>query len=327
MKSTSHPPTVSLVIPTYNRADLIGETLASAIAQVPPFNEIIVIDDGSTDFTADLIAKIDHPIKYKKIENGGVQRARNLGAELATSDWFVFCDSDDLLDSQYTEVVFGYLDKLPPVDVAYVNFCNFSESGQHPNKLSQCPFDYLAGGSTVEEVTTNIPDMLIKNFHFQPLFSTGMVVNRNFFFRLNGFDPEFRGVGAEDWDFTLRAIALGRVAVFKRPLAYVRRHESNDSADSLRMLRGELQILSAFRNRFPLQGKVLVAWRDTVNHRAANVAHASYQLGAFEDVIHYTSWRAVWKGGIKLMIKYLISVSPPAIRLRAWQWFQRVGNK
>lgn len=327
MTSISSLPTVSLVIPTYNRAGLIGATLASAVAQVPPFSEIIVIDDGSNDETAAVITQINHSIIYQRIENGGVQRARNLGAELATSEWLVFCDSDDLLDSQYTVKVFSYLAKVPPIDAAYVNFCNFSDTGQRPNKLSLCPFDYLEGANTINEVAFNIPELLIRNFQFQPLFPSGMVVRRSFYLSLNGFDQTLRGVGAEDWDFTLRAIAHGRIAVFKQPLAYVRRHASNDSLDSLRMLKGEIKILHEFRRRFPMQGGELKAWNETVNQRSAAIANASYHLQMFNDVIQYTSWGAMRKGGVKLLVKYLIACSPSLIRMKAWGLFQRLGDR
>lgn len=322
-QSNFSKPSVSLVIPTFNRAALIGETLMSAIAQVPPFDEIIVIDDGSEDDTAAIIAKLDYPIKYLRVESGGVQRARNVGAEMATSDWLAFCDSDDLLDETYTAAVFAYLSKEPPIDLAYVNFCNFSDEGQRPPKLSLCPFDYLEGATIVDDVAINIPQLLIRNFQFQPFFPSGMAVHRRFYFKLNGFDPALRGVGAEDWDFTLRAIVLGRVALFKKPLAYVRRHTSNDSSDSLRMLKGELEILQTFDRRFQLQGAEAIAWKDTVDRRRAAVASASYQQQLFDDVVRYMSWGALRKGGVRLFVKYLISRFPSALSSFFWRYVQR----
>ena len=93
----SSKPSISLVIPSYNRAHLIVETLSSAVRQTSPFSEIIVIDDGSTDDTQSVIAYFGRAVVYRKTENGGVQRARNLGAEMANSAWVAFCDSDDLL--------------------------------------------------------------------------------------------------------------------------------------------------------------------------------------------------------------------------------------
>ncbi|WP_291519699.1 glycosyltransferase family 2 protein [Acidovorax sp.] len=324
MTSTPKLPTVSLVIPTYNRADFIGETLKSAVSQVPPFNEIIVIDDGSIDDTSAIVGQIDFPIKYHRVENGGVQQARNIGAELATSEWLVFCDSDDLLDIQYMAKVLTYLAKMPPIDVAYVNFRNFSDQGQRPDKLSLCPFDYLEGSKNEQGVATEIPQLLIRNFNFQPFFFSGVAVSKNFYFKLNGFDQTLRGVGAEDWDFTLRAIAFGRIAMFKDVLAYVRRHDRNDSSDSLKMLKGEIEIIRKFKNQFPLRGRELKACQISLDARSAGVANAAFSRMNFEDVKLYTTLGSLRKGGLILLTKYFVACSPSWLRIHIWSWCQRV---
>src|SRR5579872_1896806 len=87
---------VSVVIPTYNRATLIGDTIDSILRQTVPPAEVIVVDDGSTDDTAAVVARYGGAVRYHRIENSGPGVARNIGVSLARSPWIAFCDSDDI---------------------------------------------------------------------------------------------------------------------------------------------------------------------------------------------------------------------------------------
>lgn len=86
---------VSAIIPTYNRRDALRRALYSVLAQRCPVKEIIVIDDGSTDQTADMMQSEFPRVKYFYQENAGVSSARNSGIGLASGEWLAFLDSDD----------------------------------------------------------------------------------------------------------------------------------------------------------------------------------------------------------------------------------------
>lgn len=86
----------SVVIPTYNRGAVIMDTLDSVFAQTRPVDEVIVVDDGSTDDTADRLAPVMDRITYLRQDNAGVSAARNTGIRAATGDWICFLDSDDV---------------------------------------------------------------------------------------------------------------------------------------------------------------------------------------------------------------------------------------
>ncbi|MEA2091113.1 MAG: glycosyltransferase [Campylobacterota bacterium] len=85
---------ISVVIPTYNRYEALKRALASVYAQTHKAKEIIIIDDGSTDETSQII-KLFPDIKYFYQKNSGVSSARNLGIEKSESEWIAFLDSDD----------------------------------------------------------------------------------------------------------------------------------------------------------------------------------------------------------------------------------------
>jgi glycosyltransferase involved in cell wall biosynthesis len=88
-------PNISVVIPTYNRNFCIGRAIASVLRQTCAATELIVVDDGSTDNTRDLIASYGSAVKYLFQPNAGVSAARNTGVRAARSDWIAFLDSDD----------------------------------------------------------------------------------------------------------------------------------------------------------------------------------------------------------------------------------------
>ncbi len=88
-------PSTSVIIPTYNRAGQVTVAVQSVLAQSEPPDEVIVVDDGSTDGTAEALAPFMERIRYVRKANGGASSARNLGVILAKGEWIAFLDSDD----------------------------------------------------------------------------------------------------------------------------------------------------------------------------------------------------------------------------------------
>src|SRR5437868_10948529 len=94
----------SIIIPTYNRASVIKKTIDTTLNQSYPGYEVIVVDDGGTDNTEEVIRAIgNNKITYYKKENAERAAARNYGAAMAKGDYLTFVDSDDLLYQNYLE--------------------------------------------------------------------------------------------------------------------------------------------------------------------------------------------------------------------------------
>jgi len=103
--SASRPhPAVSVVVPTYNRADCLRDTVASILAQTVPAAEVIIVDDGSRDHTAQVCREFPPPVRYLRRENGGSAAARNTGMRAAAGEYIAFLDADDVWEPIKLEV-------------------------------------------------------------------------------------------------------------------------------------------------------------------------------------------------------------------------------
>src|SRR5262249_22965846 len=112
----------TVVMPTYNRGDLIAETLDSVLAQTLKPREIIVVDGGSTDNTQDVLARYAGKIVSRRIAERAVQPKRNLGIGLARTDWIALCDSDDTWLPDYLEKQAALLEAEPGIGMSFSNF-------------------------------------------------------------------------------------------------------------------------------------------------------------------------------------------------------------
>src|SRR5215510_5872921 len=113
---------VSVVIPAYNRADLIGETIRSVLNQTFDDFEIIIVDDGSTDSTKEVVSRFDGPIKYFYQENRGRSCARNRGFEVSGGDYVCFLDSGDVLEPRMLERQVSLLDSNSHLGFVYSDY-------------------------------------------------------------------------------------------------------------------------------------------------------------------------------------------------------------
>ncbi|WAA12113.1 glycosyltransferase family 2 protein [Fervidibacillus halotolerans] len=129
-------PVISVIIPAYNRENKIHIALNSLLNQTFRNFEVIIVDDGSVDRTADVIQKytrIDARFKYIFQENKGVSSARNRGIKEAKGDYVSFLDSDDFYEATFLEKMYLKI-KEKKADVCYCSYLNVTPKGKFPTK-------------------------------------------------------------------------------------------------------------------------------------------------------------------------------------------------
>lgn len=119
-------PLVSVVVVTYNRAHFLKEALDSIQRQTFNDYEIIVVDDGSTDNTKEIVEQYKG-IRYIYQEHGGISKARNTAVKAAKGKWIATLDSDDLWKEQKLQKQMDYLQAHPDCRIVYTMFCNFTD--------------------------------------------------------------------------------------------------------------------------------------------------------------------------------------------------------
>lgn len=318
-----HPaPTISLVIPAYNRGSLIAETLDSALGQNVPFLDIIVVDDGSSDNTAAVLAQYAGRIRTISVANGGVQRARNLGVDAAQGDYVALCDSDDLLDPSYVATVGAWLAAHPACDSVYTNFVTFDEHGTHGDKFAGAPAGFFTGATRTGQFWHGVPDLYARSLEYQLLFSSGNLMRRSLYLSLGGYDPQFNGVGGEDYEFTLRLVGAADMALCAIPLVRVRRHASNDSTDNVRQVSGEIRILEHALAHHAHAAPYRAAILNSIDVRRLDVFNGAFARGDFDVAKQHLAQLRNRPHDRRFQLKTFITHLPDLLRRPVWRWTQ-----
>ena len=125
----THPPLVSVVIPAFNACRTLAQALDSVRAQTYPNIEIIVVDDGSTDGTADVLRAYAESVRSIHQPNGGLPNARNTGCRSARGEFIALMDADDLCTPERITVQAGVMQCLPEAVLCCSDFASFNHNG------------------------------------------------------------------------------------------------------------------------------------------------------------------------------------------------------
>ena len=182
---------VTVIIPTYNRADIIEKSIRSVLDQTYEDFTLIIVDDCSKDNTEEVVGSIlDERIVYHRVaENKGAAGARNEGVKLADTEFIAFEDSDDTWLPEKLEKQIKYMDEHPDIGLVYGKIRVIS-----PEKNYDYPNDAVPG----ELEGKLYPWLLRRNTIDTPT----MFIRKKCFDEIGGFDSKLRCL--EDWEFSIR---------------------------------------------------------------------------------------------------------------------------
>lgn len=262
-------PVISALIPTYNRAVYLAGALESVLGQTRPPDEVIVVDDGSTDETPSVVRRFGEAVRYLRQENAGPSVARNLGMGSARGDYVALLDSDDEWLPTFLEALEAALLSRPGAAL------------------------YYAGGSYIDSVGGDLPEQPDLVEHPQELLyrrllrgnyvmPSGVLLKRLAALDVGLFDPAIRGL--EDWDLWLRLARAGHhfVGVRERLIRYrVHPHSLSFDAEGCRRA-AKLMVTKLFG---PEEGDP-EGW-----HADKRRAYgAAYRYGALASVLRAGDW-------------------------------------
>ncbi len=214
-------PRVSVIIPTYNRSAYLKQAVESVLAQTYTDYEIIVVDDGSTDDTPQVMRTFGDLLRYVCIAHSGRSAARNRGIRLARGEFISFLDSDDIFLPRKLELQIAVLEEHPEVGMVYSSALVIDDRGQ------ELPKSYVAtaSGGIYHQIAFYLPVTV--------LLPT-VTVRSDALARVGDFDEKMERF--EDTDMWRRVSKRYAIWGMREPLTKIRTHSGNSMEDPQQVL-------------------------------------------------------------------------------------------
>lgn len=284
-------PKVSICIPTYNRKDYLKETLETVFAQTYKDYEVVIVDDGSTDGTDEMIAGMTENIRYFKQENAGDAAARNTLMKMAKGEYITFIDSDDLLYPDTVERLTNSVEHHNGKACGYGGYIRIDENGTElPTKQKKLPSG---------EITIPLFQQIL-------VHSCGSIFPRQALVEKDGFNSSLRV--CSDYENWLELSTQYTFIAQDKPTFKRRRHGNNLSVLSFDNLLTEHNVLENFY--YNKGGKDFVPAKIAMARLAKEsyrVAMAAKKEGKSLDVVNrYLSQAVERHATVKTVLKLLV---------------------
>jgi len=283
---------VSVVIPTFNRAAFIGDAIRSVLEQSVTVTEILVVDGGSTDDTRKVAESCGKLVQWVTQEGQGVAAARNTGFRRAKGDWVALLDSDDLWYKDKLRAQFDFLSRHPDTDFVFGDMALFAADADNdaPEILDPEAHQFLVSKAD------NLDGILEYLFRFNFVPTSSVLFRRSCLERVGYMDESLKH--CEDYDYWLRFACHCRLGFVNHVLVKRRMHDANTMrgayADNCE---ATLHVLERMQN------SVADAPKAVRRARLAGISLAHHRLGGYcfkqRDYVNADAhFRAVLGSGI-----------------------------
>lgn len=222
-------PRFSVIIPAYNSATTLARAIDSVLAQSYPAQEIIVVDDGSTDRTFEVVARYGEKVRYIRQDNAGVSSARNRGALAASGDWLAFLDADDWYYPDRLRLHAAWIQEDAALDFLTGDYDYRDDAG---NLLGSSLSQHDAGRMMLAKAAGSARAVMDQAHEIQAYVADHfgdthtLSVPRSMFLDLGGYPPGYKV--CEDVHFLIRLVSRShRIGVICAPLGVYLIHGSS----------------------------------------------------------------------------------------------------
>jgi GT2 family glycosyltransferase len=346
LSAATEPGVVSVIIPTYNRAAIVGAAIESALRQRNTRLQIIVVDDGSTDDTRAVVDAFGGAVRYVSQENAGVAAARNTGLRLATGEFVAFLDSDDAWLPWKVEAEVAALRAHTDAVVAWTDMSAVDARGDvvHERFLRRMYGAYavvdveslMPTAGTLSDLIAEAPhhsadapvrvgDLAAHIFFGNLLHTSAVLLRRSCLDLIGGFNPAW-GNGGEDYEFYTRLCALGPAILIDAPAVRYRVGAADQLTAPEHMLHIAERNLATLRARLAdaAAGRFEALARSAVRERLAAslgwVGSAELEAGHRTGAARHLAESLVLRPRVDRRLLLLACCLPPT------PWFIRARN-
>jgi glycosyltransferase involved in cell wall biosynthesis len=292
----SPSPAVSVVIATFNRADVLAETIDSILAQTFQDFELIVVDDGSTDNTRAAVERYGSRLRYFYQKNRGPSSARNLGVRRARAPWIAIQDSDDISLPNHLESLYRYVQEFPDCGMV---FANGSYLGGFKHKRET--IIPLKKSRRLSEKGVQLADLFEKSI----VRLQAALISKKVYESIGGHDESLWI--CMDLDLALRLYMNAPVAYLDKALFAYRKHEGNIGRNEDLRLAENIRVIEKLVRDYP-RASVLIGNRAI----ARRLAYRYYHLAKGR-------WRRNLRAEAHQAIRKAISLRPFHLKYRFYQ--------
>ena len=292
----SESPSVSVVIATYNRARLLPQTIDSVLNQQFQDFELIVVDDGSTDDTREVLRGYEPRVRYIYQENRGPSAARNLGVRHAKGSWIAIQDSDDLCAPEHLAALHAYVQAHPECGMVFGNGGYLGGKEHHRDTIVPLDKSRRLARDGVR---------LVDHFERSIVRLQAALISKRCYDALGGHDESLWL--CMDLDLSFRLFMSYPVAYIDRVVFLYRRHQGNISRnEELRTLEN-IRVIEKLLKEYPEARRLL--GQTTIDHR---VAYRYYRLAKGR-------WKRDQFEQARSALRQAIALRPYALKYRYYQ--------